>query len=98
MSSAPLPDRAVPDLGPRTVDATDRSILERHAALVARENVIGLEAEIARLRADLEGARAKLRTARERVRARDAEIADLRASRSWRVGRAVTAPLRMFRS
>jgi len=80
--------------GPRTVDAEDRSILERHAALVARDNVIGLEAQISRLQADLRGTQVKLRRARERLKAREQELEAMRTSRSWRLGRALTAPIR----
>lgn len=78
----------------REVAAADRSLLERHAALVARENVIGLEAQVARLQADLEKARANVRRLRERARAAEQEVAALRTSRTWRIGRALTAPLR----
>jgi SAM-dependent methyltransferase len=83
--------------GPRKVDATDRSIQERHAALVARDNVIGLEAQVSRLREDLRTTRAKLRRLRSRLEARDEELEAMRLSRSWKVGRALTAPVRKLR-
>lgn len=84
--------------GPRNVDATDRSILDRHAALVARDNVIGLEAQVSRLQADLRSLRAKLRRTRERLSVAEQDLDAMRRSRSWKVGRALTAPLRKLRS
>lgn len=93
----PTPGSPWPGRDRRHVEAADRSLLERHAALVARENVIGLEAQVARLQADLQKSRANVRRLRERVRLADEELTAVRGSRSWRIGRALTAPLRKLR-
>ncbi|WP_127480263.1 class I SAM-dependent methyltransferase [Nocardioides pantholopis] len=85
----------------------DDALLARHAALVARDNVIGLEAQIGVLqaqlaqarsrltktRAKLAGARTQLKRARAMAKRRQHEVDALRESRSWRVGQAVVSPL-----
>ena len=73
--------------------AWDRSILARHDALVAVDNVIGLEAMVARLEEDLRRSRERVRKLRDRLDARNDELAALRRSRSWRIGRMITRPL-----
>jgi chromosome segregation ATPase len=77
---------------PREVADNDASIQSRHAALVARDNVIGLEAQVATLQNKLAETRHRLKTVRERLQERNQEIAALRGSRSWRVGRALVKP------
>lgn len=57
-----------------------------------RERVAGK-----RKQAQLTQARKTLRAERNRTAARTRELADLRASRTWRAGRAVAAPFGMFR-
>jgi len=79
------------------VFAADEELLARHAELVAIDNVIGLEATIARLQHDLKKERERVKALRATLRARDEEIAAIRASRTWRVGRAVVRPLSRLR-
>lgn len=78
---------------PRTVEARDRAVQERHAALVARDHVIGLEAQVATLQFELRRVRDRLRRTRENLKKRNEELAALRASRTWRAGRILVAPL-----
>lgn len=77
--------------------AADASLLARHAELVAIDNVIGLEATVARLEYDLKRARERVRHLKARVEQREAEIAALRSSRTWRVGRWLTGPFSRMR-
>lgn len=76
-----------------SVDLNDADIQARHDALVARDNVMGLEAKLVVLRNQLEATRKRAQRLRETIEDRDAEIKSLRESRTWRVGRAVTGPL-----
>ena len=78
--------------GPRTVDANDRSVLERHAALVARDHVIGLEARVATLEFELRRVRERLRRTRQTLKERNEELAGIRTSRTWRAGRVLVRP------
>jgi trans-aconitate methyltransferase len=82
---------------PREVADSDASIMARHAALVARDNVIGLEAQIGTLENQLAEARHRVKTVRARLQQRDKEITELRSSRSWRVGRAILRPAAWFK-
>jgi hypothetical protein len=84
-------------VAPRTVEARDRSVQERHAALVARDHVIGLEAQVATLQFELRRVRDRLRRTRENLKKRNEELAALRASRTWRAGRILVAPLSKFK-
>lgn len=68
----------------------DAEILARHQELVAVDHVIGLEATNSRLLKDL-------RRARARVKELTAELEAVRASRTWKVGRAFTRPLGKLR-
>jgi hypothetical protein len=77
--------------------AADASLLARHAELVAVDNVIGLEATVARLDYDLKRARERVRRLKAQLAERDAEIAALRGSRTWRIGRLLTAPFSRMR-
>lgn len=77
----------------REVNLSDAALLATHAELVARDNVIGLEATIASLEARLAKARATNESLRQKVRRARAEIDALRGSSTWRVGRFVTRPL-----
>lgn len=79
--------------GPRMVDLDDDALLARHAELTARDNVIGLEATITRLENDLRNARTRVRRLRERLEKREEDLAAMKASRSWRLGRLITRPL-----
>ena len=76
-----------------TVADQDSSLLARHADLVAVDNVIGLEATVARLEDDLRKARERVKRLRDRLEARNEELVALRSSRSWRWGRMITRPL-----
>lgn len=75
------------------VTERDSGLLARHAELVAIDNVIGLEATAARLQQELQTARARVQKLRGRVEELNREIAALRGSRTWRVGRVLTRPL-----
>lgn len=77
--------------------AADASLLARHAELVAVDNVIGLEATVARLTYDLKRARERVKQLKAQVDQRDAELAALRGSRTWRVGRLLTGPFSRMR-
>ena len=85
-SSGPAP-RDAPD-----VAAADATLLARHAELVAIDNVIGLEATVARLEFDLKKARERVKKLTKELELRDAEIAAIRQSRTWRAGRVITGP------
>ena len=82
---------------PREVAAADATVLARHAALVARDNVIGLEAQVATLQNQLSSVRQRLAAARERLEARNKELAELRASRAFKVGRTLLKPASWLR-
>jgi hypothetical protein len=75
------------------VDAYDAELLSRHADLVAVDNVIGLEATVARLEYDLRRVRTRVKRLQERLEAREEELAAMRSSRTWKVGRMFTRPL-----
>lgn len=77
--------------------AADASLLARHAELVAIDNVIGLEATVARLTYDLKRSRDRVKQLTTQLEQRDAEITALRASRTWRVGRLLTGPFSRVR-
>lgn len=79
------------------VFAGDEELLARHAEMVAIDNVIGLEAQVARLQHDLKKAKERAKDLQAVVRARDEELEAMRASRSWRVGRALVRPLSRLR-
>ena len=78
-------------LGDRSLD--DDVLLRRHADLAARDNVMGLEAQIVNLENQLTEARARVKRLRERAEVAERELVEVRQSRTWRVGRAVTGPL-----
>lgn len=80
------------------VAARDASLLARHDALVAVDNVIGLEATVARLEEDLRRSRDRVRRLRARLEARNEELEALRKSRSWKLGRMLTRPLGRFKA
>ncbi|MFT4287268.1 class I SAM-dependent methyltransferase [Nocardioides sp.] len=77
----------------REVILSDQALLANHAELVSRDSVVGLEATIVRLEAELAAQRARARTLRRRLREALAETKSLRQSHTWRVGRVVTSPL-----
>ncbi|HEX2893878.1 MAG TPA: class I SAM-dependent methyltransferase [Marmoricola sp.] len=77
----------------KTVAERDSELLARHADLVAIDNVIGLEATVARLKNDLRHARIRIRRLNILVETRKDELEAVRSSRTWRVGRMVTRPL-----
>ena len=78
-------------LADRSLD--DEAILRRHAELVARDNVMGLEAKVVQLENRVLELNKRIK--RLRNRAEDAEqlASDIHASRTWRVGRMFTGPL-----
>ncbi|MBM0125562.1 hypothetical protein [Pimelobacter simplex] len=90
-------DQQSPEAWRERVFAADEELLARHAELVAIDNVIGLEAQVARLQHDLKKAKERTKDLQALVRARDEELAAMRASRSWRVGRALVRPLSRLR-
>ncbi|TQK72252.1 MULTISPECIES: hypothetical protein [unclassified Nocardioides] len=92
-----MTDQQSPEAWRDRVFAADEELLSRYAELVAIDNVIGLEAAVARLEHDLKKARARTKELQALVRARDEEIAALHASRTWRVGRAFVGPLSRLR-
>jgi len=75
----------------------DDAILRRHAELVAKDNVMGLEARIVNLENQIK--EVTRRNKKWRNRAEDAEqlVRDLQASRTWRAGRIITGPLGRLR-
>lgn len=95
MTSQDRADQDQPDTPTpyRLVELGDESILARHAALVARDNVAGLEATVSRLERELETARRRARRLRAQLDERNAEISALRSSRTWKLGRLITRPL-----
>ena len=78
-------------LADRSLD--DDVLLRRHADLVARDNVMGLEAQIVALTNQLTEARAKIKRLRARAEGSEREVSDLRRSRTWWLGRVFTKPL-----
>ncbi|RLV49689.1 methyltransferase domain-containing protein [Nocardioides mangrovicus] len=79
------------------VEIDDDALLARHAALSARDHVIGLEASQVRLQRELEAARKRNRDLRDALDDKEDELEKLHASKAWRVGRAVTYPTRRGR-
>lgn len=77
----------------REVMLSDADLLANHAELVSRDSVMGLEATIANLEAELAAQIDRTRTMRQRLRAKTEELKAVRESRTWRLGRAVTRPL-----
>jgi 2-polyprenyl-3-methyl-5-hydroxy-6-metoxy-1,4-benzoquinol methylase len=75
----------------------DAAILARHADLVAVDNVIGLEATVARLQDDLRNSRRRVQRLRDKVEDLSDELAATRSSRTWKVGRMITRPLGRLR-
>lgn len=92
-----MTDQQSPEAWRDRVFAADEELLARHAEMVAIDNVIGLEAQVARLQHDLRKARERIKDLQTLVRAKDDEIAAIRASRSWRVGHALVRPLSRLR-
>ncbi|WP_408896284.1 hypothetical protein ACJ5H2_15355 [Nocardioides sp. R1-1] len=92
-----MTDQHGPEAWRERVFAADQELLARHAELVAVDNVIGLEATVARLQHDLKRSRARVKELQDVVRARDEEIAALRSSRTWRAGRALVRPFSRLR-
>jgi hypothetical protein len=76
-----------------TMHVDDSGLLARHSELTALDHVLGLEATAARQGYELKAARARLKRMRERLEERDREIAALRGSRTWKIGRIFTNPL-----
>ena len=84
---------------------------EQHDQLTTRDHVIGLEARAEELRRKLkvhqiklnkrieqaEVMRTKIAAERRRAEAARRELGELKRSRSWRVGRALTRPFAVFR-
>jgi len=92
-----MTDQQAPERWRQRVFAVDEELLDRHADLIAVDNVIGLEATVVRLQHDLKKARERVKTLQATIKERDAEIAAIRASRTWRVGRALVRPLSRLR-
>jgi len=55
--------------------------------------VIGLEATVTRLEEDLRRARVRIRRLRDNLEERTEQLAAVRNSRTWKVGRVITRPL-----
>ncbi len=87
-----MTDQQSPEQWRERVFAADEDLLARHADLTAIDNVIGLEATAARLQYDLRQARKRVKELQAVVRAKDEEIAAIRASRTWRAGRMLVRP------
>jgi chromosome segregation ATPase len=83
--------------GPKVVELDDDTILARHAELTAIDHVLGLEAQVTRLENDLRTAQSRIQRLRDRLQDRNAELAAIRASRTWRAGRVITGPLGRLR-
>ena len=64
----------------------------RHTALVHRDDTMGLVASAEALRDRLERAHVRNRRQKARITALQAQLTALKASRTWRVGRAVLRP------
>ena len=71
----------------------DDALLARNAELTARDHVIGLEATVARLQADLRTSRARVSRLRERLEDTRREADAMRSSRTWKIGRLFTGPM-----
>lgn len=97
MTAHETPDPTGPSARHAEVAAADASLLARHAELVAIDNVIGLEATVARLNHDLKRARDRVKQLKAQLEQRDAELAALKSSRTWRVGRLLTGPFSRMR-
>lgn len=82
---------------PRVVEPDDLRVLAVHQELTARDHVIGLEAQVVRLEVDLERARDRIAALRAKVKRLEGELVDVRQSRTWKIGRAVTGPLGRLR-
>lgn len=70
----------------------DLSILAAHQELTARDHLIGLEAQVARLERDLARVRERNGALRAKVGLLEDELSALRGSRTWKLGRALTRP------
>ncbi|MCR1782669.1 hypothetical protein KVF89_09010 [Nocardioides carbamazepini] len=92
-----MTDQQSPEQWRERVFAADEDLLARHAELVAVDNVIGLEATVARLQFELKKARERVKELQATVRTRDEEIAAIRTSRTWRVGRVMVRPFSRMR-
>ena len=86
-------DQQSPEAWRERVFAADQELLGRHAEMVAIDNVIGLEAQVARLQHDLKKAKERAKDLQAVVRARDEELAAMRATPAGRGGRALGRPL-----
>jgi 2-polyprenyl-3-methyl-5-hydroxy-6-metoxy-1,4-benzoquinol methylase len=102
-TDAPRRDRpdvqvAVPDDEVRREDdhtARARRIAgEQHAASMRKDYVIGLEAQVARAEADARAAREEAVQLRQELQELNADRAEIYRSRTWRLGRLATAPVR----
>jgi len=89
-----LAHRRISDLHDhQVVEERDSALLARHADLIAVDNVIGLEATVTRLEEDLRRARVRIRRLRDNLEERTEQLAAVRNSRTWKVGRVITRPL-----
>lgn len=70
---------------------------QRHATLVQRDHLIGLNAEMERLREQLTAQRRSTRRAKLRASKAEKQLAAVRSSSTWRVGRMLTRPLALLR-
>lgn len=84
--------------GARVVDFEDQALLARHSELTAIDHVLGMEATVARLQHDLKTSRERIKRLRARIEERDREVAAMRKSRTWKVGRMITGPLGRFKA
>ena len=77
-------------LSDRSLD--DDSIQRRHAELVARDNVLGLEARVVTLENRIDIMRLRNKQLRQRAEDAETRVSELQASRTWKVGRMFTRP------
>lgn len=92
-----LPSAGRPDPSPKR--AARPVAADQLARLALFDEMMGLRAELAqaRVHSEMAGEGTELVRLRQRVRDCEAEVAALRASRSWRVGQAVLSPARAAR-
>jgi hypothetical protein len=83
-------DSGAPGLADRNLD--DDAILKRHAELVARDNVMGLEARVVMLENKVSTLINRNKRLRKRAEEAEAQVASIHASRTWRMGRLFARP------
>jgi 2-polyprenyl-3-methyl-5-hydroxy-6-metoxy-1,4-benzoquinol methylase len=77
--------------------AAERRAVHDHADLAERDHLLALQAEVAAARTGVERSAREAERAKAEVARLRAELDGVRASRTWRAGRAVTSPVRALR-